>query len=247
MKQLLVIQHDHTSPLGPIAERFEERGFALTMHQVVPEESFLTPGVDTEFPDFTGFDAIVIMGATWATYDHELIGSWVLPELEQLRSADEAGVPVMGICFGGQVLATSLGGSVRRSASPEIGWHDVHSDDDSLVPNGPWFQWHFDCWQLPPDAQEVARNASASQAFVLRRNLALQFHPELTSTVLSGWLTGGGGEEEARGVGLDPEVLVSSTLAREGEARLRAHRLVDGFLDLVATREVGRPHSEVSE
>lgn len=85
MKQLLVIQHDHTSPLGPIAERFVERGFDLTMHQVVPEASFLAPGVTTEFPDFTDFDAVVPMGAPWSTYDHALIGSWVLPEIGRYR------------------------------------------------------------------------------------------------------------------------------------------------------------------
>lgn len=246
MKKLLVIQHDHTSPLGPIADRFVERGYDLTMHQVVPEALFLAPGVDTAFPDFTDFDAVVPMGAPWSTYDHELIGSWVLPEIEQLQRADEAGVPVMGICFGGQLLAASLGGGVQGNATPEIGWCDVHSDDESLVPDGLWFQWHYDCWQLPPDAHEVARNAAASQAFVLRRNLALQFHPELTSTMLAGWLDVGG-EKEVRAAGFDPEILVSSTLRQEAEARLRSHRLVDGFLDRVATQGVARTHSGATE
>src|SRR5690348_13968551 len=103
--QLLVIEHDHVSPLGPVAERFVERGYDVRGHGVVDLASFATPGVFTEFPDFTAFDAVVTMGAPWSTYDHELIGSWVLPEMEQLRRADEAGVPVLGICFGGQLLA----------------------------------------------------------------------------------------------------------------------------------------------
>ena len=234
--KLLVIQHDHASPLGHVAERFVERGFDLTMHTVVPEESFATPGVDTQFPDFTDFEAVVPMGAPWSTYDHELIGSWVVPELEQLRAADRAGVPVFGICFGGQLLATALGGSVGRSATSEIGWYDVHTDDQDVVPAGPWFQWHYDSWQLPPDARELARNTSSSQAFVLRRNLAVQFHPELTSTMLAGWL-GNGGDGKARAAGFDTDELVRETRAREAEARLRAHRLVDGFLDSVASRD----------
>ncbi|MEO7352628.1 MAG: type 1 glutamine amidotransferase [Marmoricola sp.] len=244
--KLLVIQHDHTSPLGPIAERFVERGYDLTMHQVVSEASFLAPGVQTEFPDFTDYDAVVPMGAPWSTYDHELIGSWVLPEIEQLRRADEAGVPVMGICFGGQLLASALGGAVHGSTTPEIGWYDVHSDDEALVPPGPWFQWHYDRWQLPPGAREVARNDAASQAFVLRRNLGVQFHPELTSTMLAGWLAVGG-DEEVRAGGFDPDTLVSSTLEREPEARLRAHRLVDGFLDGVATKGGVRAHCGATE
>ena len=234
--QLLVIQHDHASPLGPVAERFVERGFELTMHPVVPESSFLAPGVQTEFPDFTQFDAVVPMGAPWSAYD-EIIGSWVRPEIEQLRRADAAGVPVLGICFGGQLLAATHGGSVIASSRPEIGWADVRSDDEALVPPGAWFQWHYDRWELPHDALEVARNDSASQAFVLRRNLAVQFHPELTSSMLAGWL-GNGGAGKAKAAGLDPDTLLAETRATEAAARARAHRLVDGFLDVVATRPV---------
>ena len=103
------------------------------------------------------------------------------------------------------------------------------------MPAGPWFQWHYDRWELPGDAHEVARNDFSSQAFVLRRNLAVQFHPELTSSMLAGWL-GNGGAGTAKAAGLDPEALLAATLATEAEARVRAHRLVDGFLDRVANR-----------
>ena len=141
----------------------------------------------------------------------------------------------MGICFGGQLLASASGGSVVGSTSPEIGWYDVHSDDESLVPAGPWFQWHYDRWLLPPEAREVARNDAASQAFVVRRNLAVQFHPELTSGQLAGWL-GNGGDAKALAAGLDLVELVDRTAELEPDARARAHRLVDGFLEHVATR-----------
>ena len=112
--RLLVIQHDHASPLGPVAERFAERGYDATSHLVVPADRFHDPGVETEFPDFTRFDAVVLMGAPWSAYD-ELVASWVLPERDRLRGADEAGVPVLGICFGGQLLAATLGGAVGPS------------------------------------------------------------------------------------------------------------------------------------
>ena len=81
----------------------------------------------------------------------------------------------------------------------------------------------------------------SSQAFILRRNLAVQFHPELTTTMLAGWL-GNGGSEKAASAGLDPEKLLTETRQREEAARVRAHRLVDGFLDGVATRPVV-PHA----
>lgn len=231
--RLLVVQHDPVSPLGHVAERFEERGFDITTHVVVDSASFADPGVDTTFPDFDGFDAVVLMGAPWSTYDHDLIGSWVIPEKEQVRRADAHGVPILGICFGGQLLAAVLGGSVHGSDHAEIGWADVQTDDPSIVPEGPWFQWHYDRWLLPPGATELARNAAASQAFVLRRNLAVQFHPELTPTMLQGWLDNGGYVKAAE-AGRDPMKLIAETDVRAADAKGRARRLVDGFLDHVA-------------
>lgn len=232
--KLLVIQHDHASPLGPILNRFVQRGYEPTLHMVVPEGSFDQPAVTTDFPDFADFDAVVVMGAPWSAYD-EAIASWVLPEQENLRRADRAGVPVLGICFGGQLLAQTFGGAVASSPQPEIGWIEVLSDDDALVPGGRWFQWHLDRWVVPAEALEVARNGAASQAFVLRRNLAVQFHPELTGTQLEGWLANGGGTHVSA-LGVDIDTLVEETRVSESEAHQRAHRLVDGFLDRVATR-----------
>jgi len=103
------------------------------------------------------------------------------------------------------------------------------------VPPGPWFEWHYDRWTLPPGAREIARSAAASQAFVLRRNLALQFHPELTGAMLAGWLDNGG-EAQVRAHGLDPDSLLAETRRRDEQSRQRTHALVDGFLAQVAGR-----------
>jgi GMP synthase-like glutamine amidotransferase len=131
------------------------------------------------------------------------------------------------------MLATAHGGSVGRSPHPEIGWSTVESDAPAIVPGGPWFQWHYDRWALPSGARELARNEAASQAFVLRRNLGVQFHPELTGAMLEGWLTLGGAEA-ARDAGLDPAALLDATRAADTRSRDRAHALVDGFLAHVA-------------
>lgn len=134
--RVLVIEHDHASPIGPIGERFTDHGYDVVRHPVVAAEHFESPGVTTEFPDFTSFDAVIPMGAPWSTYDHAAVGSWVLPELEQLRAADAAGVPVLGICFGGQLLATAHGGSVAPTERPEVGWYDVESSAPPSYPRG---------------------------------------------------------------------------------------------------------------
>ena len=231
-RRLLVIAHDHVSPAGEVERRFAERGFAVDHLLVVPEEHYFDPGVTCEFPDPEGYDALVVMGAPWSVYS-PLVASWVGPELDLLRRADAADVPVLGICFGGQLLAKAHGGSVERSPQFEIGWQVVHSEDPDLVSPGPWFHWHFDRWQLPPGAEELARNAVCSQAFVLRRNLAVQFHPELDAAMLKGWLDTGG-TSQATGLGLDCAAMLAQTVAWEADSAARARSLVDAFLDRVA-------------
>ena len=111
----LVIQHDHVSPPGPVGDRLEERLVDVELHQVVPLEDFHEPGVPARFPDVTAYDAVVAMGAPWSVYDDARIGSWVQPELDLLRVADAEGIPVLGICFGGQLLSAAHGGRVEAS------------------------------------------------------------------------------------------------------------------------------------
>lgn len=229
----LVIAHDHLSSTGLLTEGLTEAGFELITRLVVPAERFHNPDVASDLPELTGFDLIVPLGAPWSVYDVERIGSWVLDEQEYLRAADTAGIPVLGVCFGGQLLATVHGGSVARSARPEIGWYDVVGDDTGTIESAPWCQWHYDAWTVPPGAQEIARNENASQAFRLRRNLAVQFHPELDGAILAGWLANGG-HSSAVAHGIDPDELLAHTVAEEDAARKRATRLVRRFLDDVA-------------
>lgn len=225
----LIVAHDHVSPAGPVEDRLRARGYQIEHHLVVPEDRYDAPDVDAAFPSFAEYDAVVVLGAPWSVYDEATVGSWVKPELEELRSADEAGVPVLGICFGGQLLAETHGGSVELAVRPEIGWYDVTSDDPALA--GTWFEWHFDRWTTPPGATLLASNETSPQAFRLRRNLAVQFHPELTSASLQGWLDNGG-VENARGAGFDPDELIARTAELDEANTERAHRLVDAFLEL---------------
>jgi GMP synthase-like glutamine amidotransferase len=229
----LFLQHDHVSPPGPVAERFAHRGFEVVEKVVVAPEDFEQPNRPFDFPDPRGYDVLVPMGAPWGAWDDEAIGAWLLPEIEWLQQADRHGIPVFGICFGGQLLARAHGGSVARAPRPEIGWTAVWTQEAALVSPGPWFHFHYDRWQVPPDAREIARNSLASQAFVLRRNLAVQFHPEVTAATLRGWLDLGG-RSKVEADGQDPDILYQHTLAEGEDAAGRAHDLVDAFLDRVA-------------
>jgi GMP synthase-like glutamine amidotransferase len=230
----LFVQHDHASPVGPVGERFVERGYAVEELLVVPEDRFHAPDVPAAFPDPTSYDVIVPMGAPWSVYDRATIGRWIEPELAFLRAAQQAGVPVLGICFGGQALAAALGGGVAAAEVREVGWYALETDEPDLVEAGPWFEWHHDRWFAPPGARIVARTPDAEQAFVLGRSLAVQFHPELTPLMLRGWLANGG-DAYLRHHGIDVHDLLARTDAEAPDAVRRAHGLVDRFLDRVAS------------
>jgi GMP synthase-like glutamine amidotransferase len=231
-RRALVVLHDHASSSGHVGERLRQRGFTVDELVVVPAERFDDPGVDFDFGDPAGYDLLVPTGSPWSVYD-DRIGSWVKPELAWLAEAVEADVPVLAICFGAQALATALGGETTRSARPEVGWFEVSSGDPSLVPPGPWLQWHYDRFSIPPGATELARNDVGPQAFRYGRALGVQFHPELTAGGLDVWLDNGGAGE-ARAVGIDPDELRRDTTARAAAARSRAHALVDVFLARIA-------------
>jgi GMP synthase-like glutamine amidotransferase len=142
------------------------------------------------------------------------------------------------------VPATHLihGGKVKPSPQPEIGWYDVDTNDRNLVPEGPWYQWHSDRWTVPPAAREIARNANASQAFLLRKNLALQFHPGLDSGLLEQWLQEVP-EPELSGTIVNVARLRERTTAEQGSAAERVRRLVRGFLQCVNTFAGSRQHA----
>ncbi len=228
-----MVQQDHVSPPGPVGEAFAAHGYDVEEFLVVPAGRFADPGVDVTFPDPLRYDAVVPMGAPWSVTSPHIAG-WVTAELDLLRRAHAGGVPVLGICFGGQALAAALGGAVTRSPRVEIGWVSVQTDDPELVSPGPWFQWHEDRWTPPPGARDIARTAVAPQAFVLGRSLGVQFHPELTASQLEGWLANGG-DAYLAAAGVDAGALLAATRAEAPAAAARTRSLVDAFLARVAT------------
>jgi GMP synthase-like glutamine amidotransferase len=231
--KVLFLINEHMATEALLGDAFAAEGFDVDTFEVVPAERADDPAGEVAFPDPAGYDVIVPLGASWPVYDEALRRTWVGTEMQLLRDAADAGIALLGVCFGGQLLAQTFGGSVARSPRPEIGWYDVLSDRPEIVPGGPWFQWHFDRWTLPPGATEIARTPNASQAFVLGRALALQFHPEVDADLLKIWLAADR-DGDVMAAGLDHDELLTRTTELAEDTRPRIQALVRGFLTHVA-------------
>jgi GMP synthase-like glutamine amidotransferase len=221
----LHLHHDANSLPGLIGEVLADRDIETVTHQVceIPGSPIGSP----EFPDPEEFDLIVVYGSRWSVYDDD-VAHWVVPELDLLRRADGAGVPVLGLCFGGQMLSAAHGGLVAAADRPEIGWHRVQSHVPDIEP-GPWLQWHFDIFTVPEGADELAASPSGPQAFRLRRNLALQFHPEADRDVIEAWFADD--IDQIQAFEVDPDELLVQADRERPAARARAERLVRTLLD----------------
>jgi GMP synthase-like glutamine amidotransferase len=232
--RVLFVKQDHSSPGGLIGDAFAAAGCDVSEMIVVPEERYFSPDVAVAFPSAPAYDAVVFFGAIWSVYDTTTI-PWISDEITYARSLLSLGVPTLGICFGGQMLAAAIGGQVEKAPIPEIGWLSVASSEPALIDGGPWLSWHLDRFSLPPRVPVLARTALANQAFVHGRALGLQFHPEVTDAVLDAWL-GSGSDAQLAELGVDPQALLEQARTLADEAAARAHSLVRRFLFDVARR-----------
>ena len=103
-------------------------------------------------------------------------------------------IPILGVCLGHQIIATALGAKLKKGSEPEIGFapikridkHDYFSMWNKTLDV---LHWHNDVVTLPEGAQPLAKSAKTkNQAFRFGSALGLQFHLEVTPTLLDEWL-----------------------------------------------------------
>lgn len=234
MVKALFIGHDHIAGLGMVGERLQEWGIDVESVTVVPAHRYDSPWVDFEYPRPGAHDLVITAGAPWPA---DLIESWASREVAFLRSSYEIGTPILGICFGSQLLARALGGCVVPARVPEVGWTHVQSLDEERVPSGAWFQWHSDAFVRPAGSVELARNDVCSQAFAQGSSMGVLFHPEMTPELLQTWLARNDPSLAER-----DRALTEDTLRHAPTARIRAAELVDGWLGRISTARVRGTH-----
>lgn len=194
MKPLLVLQHLSSDGPGYFGTWLQARGVAMDVRNSEAGQAF-PAGIDP-------YAGLCVLGGEMSANDP-------LPALRQaedlIRQAVSRGVPVIGHCLGGQLMARALGVRVLTSPRPEVGWQRVQLQpvDEAqawfgLGPEITVFQWHAESFELPPGARLLAGNAACPhQAYALGPHLGMQFHIEVDADKVMRWSASDGAQWQA--------------------------------------------------
>ncbi|QLC34662.1 gamma-glutamyl-gamma-aminobutyrate hydrolase family protein [Halarchaeum sp. CBA1220] len=188
-----------------------------------------------ELPEDYDFDAAIVTGSRASVYwDEE---EWIAPTREWVARAHERGLPILGVCFGHQLVAAALGGTVEGMDEYEIGYRDVTHDGSDRLFDGvdsefTVFTTHSDAvTELPPNAELLAENDYGVHAFRRGNAYGVQFHPEYdTETAERVTVRKDDLAEERKAAVLD------GITAENYDAACEAKRLFDNFCAFAAAR-----------
>jgi GMP synthase-like glutamine amidotransferase len=143
----------------------------------------------------TDYGAVLAFGGGMQA-DQDNIHPWLRTVLDSLEECLSGGIPTLGLCLGGQVLARAAGASVGPAAHPECGWEEIELTDaglaDALFENKPRrfevYQWHSYEFGLPPGAALLARSNVSLQCYRIGACAwGVQWHPEVTGETILSW------------------------------------------------------------
>jgi GMP synthase (glutamine-hydrolysing) len=202
-KSALVIQHDPTIHLGNLEEILLEADYELT---VVDARIF---AFDIRPEDV---DVVVVLGNDHGVYEKR-DRPYIAREEEWLAARVAHERPILGVCFGAQILASALGAEVYRGEKKVVGFVEVtptpagQSSPVRFFADVPVMEWHGDTFTLPERATRLAGSSDYdNEAFAIGDwALAVQFHPETTPEMHERWLTDS--PEWVTGAGYDLEAL----------------------------------------
>jgi GMP synthase-like glutamine amidotransferase len=206
MKPVAIFQHTRVGDPGTVPRILADLDVPVQIVRIVDGEPVpRTP---------QAYSGLVFMGGFMAVDDPH---PWIAQEMELIRSADVAGIPVAGHCLGSQLMAVAFGGRVQRNHVMEIGWGQLVASDAEeasewlhLPPGTRFttFQWHRDTFVPPPGAKRLAASDwCAEQMFVHRgRHMAIQSHLEMTPALVQASIEKNGAELLAEHAAGNPAV-----------------------------------------
>lgn len=181
---VVVFQYDERGRPGRLGATLRDHGFKLDIRKI--HEGDAVP------VDYDNVDGVISLPARAHTSDGH---GWIEKQRAYLRGAHERSLPVVGICFGAQLLAEALGGTVTKMDMPEVGFVDVdltppaHTDTilSGVAWRAPQFQTHqYMVGDVPPGGQVLASSERCPvQAFrVGMRTYGFQYHFECDRSMI---------------------------------------------------------------
>jgi len=193
---VIAIRHVAFEDLGSFEQRLREDGYDL---------HYLEAGVDEiERVRELDPDLLVVLGGPISANDEHHY-PFLKDEISVLSERVLAGRPTLGICLGAQLMARAMGAEVRPAPSKEIGWAPLTLTAAGRLSclhslrSAPVLHWHGDMFEIPAGAVRLAATPDCpNQAFAVGTNqLALQFHPEVTTQGMERWYIGHANELDA--------------------------------------------------
>lgn len=198
---ILCVQHVACEEPGRIRAALERRGRAVRIVRTYAGEAVPRSA--------RGLDGLVLMGGPMGVRDAAR-RPHLRVEMRLVEAALGAGVPVLGVCLGSQILAAVLGARVEAADEKEIGWRSVAlgpaAATDGLFSGAPRrfvaLHWHGDAFDAPAGAVALASSAmTPCQAFRWGRSAyGLLFHIEATPAIVAGMARSFAGELEEEGI-----------------------------------------------
>jgi GMP synthase (glutamine-hydrolysing) len=183
--RIRVFQHTPAEPLGYLESIFTDEGIPYEYVRLWRDDP-VNAGSATHF---------VFLGGPMSVNDEARL-PWLKEEKELIRKAVKRGIPVLGLCLGAQLIASAHGAAVYPYVN-ETGWYQVHPIKDSngifgTFPDPFWvFQMHGETFHLPVGGRLQCRgDAVPHQGFRLGSALGIQFHLEMTKSLIRDWTQG---------------------------------------------------------
>lgn len=186
-KSIVIVLHQETSTPGRVGMKLVDKGYELDIRR---------PALGDKLPDnIEDYAGAVIFGGPMSANDDDE-HDYIRTEIDWIAKPLETGVPFLGICLGGQMLARHLGGKVFGFPDDraEIGYYDI-APTAAGTAYGSWpgkvYQWHREGFELVDGAVCLATSQGdfPHQAFRYGDTaLAIQFHPEVTHKMMNRWL-----------------------------------------------------------
>lgn len=186
MLPLHIICHAGCDPPGYLCLYLDKKNISYRKTTVTENDS---PEIDLD-----AISGLVVMGGPYSVNETHL---WLDGEFRFIRKAIKKGVPMMGVCFGAQLISKALGAQVSTAPTMEAGWHRIVVDTSKLAYDKTSglpdkfeaFEWHEETFAIPDGAIPIFKGKRIEhQGFLYGRIFAMQFHLEMTEHMVYEWL-----------------------------------------------------------